>query len=318
MQLQAPTLAQIEAARGRIAGRAIRTPLIRLPDRGGDNEIWLKLETLQPVGSFKLRGAGNCILSAPRAQLANGVYTASAGNMAQGVAWMARELGLPAKVFVPDQAPDAKVNAIRALGGSVEKITFDDWWSIMIANGRAGETGCFVHPVCDTEVMAGNGTIGLEIAEDLPDVDAVIVPFGGGGLACGIAAAMHALKPATQVIACEVENAAPLAAALAAGRPTPIDYRRSFVDGIGSGAVLPAMWPVVSSLLCRSIVVPLPQIEAALRQMINRLHIIAEGAGATALAAAQNTGLTGKKIVAIISGSGINFTEVTRIMAAGA
>ena len=271
MQLQAPTLAQIEAARGRIAGRAIRTPLIRLPDRGGDNEIWLKLETLQPVGSFKLRGAGNCILSAPREQLANGVYTASAGNMAQGVAWMARELGLPAKVFVPDQAPDAKVNAIRALGGTVEKITFDDWWSIMIANGRAGQAGCFVHPVCDTEVMA-----------------------------------------------CEVENAAPLAAALAAGQPTPIDYRRSFVDGIGSGAVLPAMWPVVNALLTRSIVVPLPQIEAALRQMINRLHIIAEGAGATALAAAQNTGLTGKKIVAIISGSGINFTEVTRIMAAGA
>ncbi len=315
MTLHPPSLAEIDAARSRIMGLAIRTPLIRLPDRGGDNEIWLKLETLQPVGSFKLRGAGNCILSAPPSQLANGVYTASAGNMAQGVAWMAREFGLPAKVFVPSHAPEAKVAAIRNLGGTVEKISFEDWWTIMIDHGRAGEAGCFVHPVCDTAVMAGNGTIGLEIAEDLPDVDAVIIPFGGGGLACGIAAALRAIRPAARVMACEVEGAAPLAAALAAGEPTTVEYHRSFIDGIGSTAVLPAMWPVVRPLIPESIVVPVAEVEDALRLMINRLHLITEGAGATALAAAKRSGMKGAKIVCIVSGSGINFAEVARIMA---
>ena len=316
MQVTAPTLAEIDAARTRLAGHAIRTPLIRLPVPG-DNEIWLKLETLQPVGSFKLRGAANCILGAPPEQLANGVYTASAGNMAQGVAWMARELGLPARVFVPDHAPDAKVNAIRALGATVEKITFQDWWTIMIENGRAGEPGCFVHPVCDTRVMAGNGTIGRELIEDLPDLDAVIVPFGGGGLACGIAASLRALRPEASVIACEVEGANPLAASLAAGQPREIEFHRSFVDGIGSSAVLPTMWPVIQPLLARSISVPLLEVEAALRLLVNKMHLIVEGAAATALAAAGRSGMTGKKIVCILSGSGINFAEVSRIMAAG-
>lgn len=315
MALRAPTLAEIEAARGRIAGAAIRTPLIRLPDRGGDREIWLKLETLQPVGSFKLRGAGNCIRAADPATLAGGVYTASAGNMAQGVAWMARELGLPARVFVPDHAPEAKVAAIRALGAGVEKISFADWWQIMLAGGKPGEAGCFVHPVCDTAVMAGNGTIGLEIAEDLPDVDAVIVPFGGGGLVAGIGAALRALRPAARVLACEVEGAAPLAAALAAGAPVSIAFRRSFVDGIGSGGVLPAMWPVLRPLVDGSVVAPVAEVEAALRLMVNRLHLIAEGAGATALAAARRADLAGKRIVCVVSGSGINFAEVARIMA---
>lgn len=315
MSLRAPGLAEIDAARARIMGLAIRTPLIRLPVRDGDNEIWLKLETLQPVGSFKLRGAGNCILSAPPGRLAGGVYTASAGNMAQGVAWMARELGLAAKVFVPDHAPEAKVAAILALGATVERISFADWWTIMMENGRAGEPGCFVHPVCDTAVMAGNGTIGLEIAEDLPDVDTVIVPFGGGGLACGIAAALQGVRPAASVVACEVEGAAPLAAALAAGAPTAVEYHRSFVDGIGSTSVLPDMWPVVRPLIARSIVVPLPEVEAALRLLVNKVHIIAEGAAATALAAAQRSGLAGRKIVCVLSGSGINFAEVARIMA---
>ena len=316
MTVAAPTFADIEAARARLAGRVVRTPLIRLPV-AGDNEVWLKLETLQPVGSFKLRGAGNRILGAPEGELAGGVYTASAGNMAQGVAYMARALGLAARVFVPDQAPDAKVNAIRALGGVVEKISFDDWWTIMIDNGRAGEPGCFVHPVADTFVMAGNGTIGCEIVEDLPDVDAVMVPFGGGGLSCGIAAALRALRPAAEVIGCEVEGAAPLAAALAAGAPRTIDYRRSFVDGIGSSAVLPAMWPVIEGLLTRASTVPLVEVEAALRLLVNRMHLIVEGAAATALAAALRDGRSGQRIVCVMSGSGINFSEVVRIMAAG-
>jgi threonine dehydratase len=314
MTLRAPTLAEIDAARSRIAGAAIRTPLIRLPERDAANEIWLKLESLQPVGSFKLRGAANCILSAPRGQVAGGVYTASSGNMAQGVAWMARELGVPAKVFVPDHAPEAKIAAIRALDAGVERVSFGDWWAILVAGGRAGAPGHFVHPVCDTDVMAGNGTIGLEIAEDLPDVDVVIAPFGGGGMACGIAAALKGVRPAARVLTAEVEGAAPLAAALAADEPATIEYKRSFVDGIGSTSVLPAMWPLVRSLVSESIVVPVAEVEAALRLLVNRVHQIVEGAAATALAAAQRSGLRGQKIVCVMSGAGISFAEVARIM----
>ena len=315
MTLYAPTLGEIDAARSRIAGVAIRTPLIRLPERDGANEIWLKLESLQPVGSFKLRGAANCILSAPRMRVAHGVYTASSGNMAQGVAWMGRELGVPAKVFVPDHAPEAKITAIRALGAGVERISYDDWWAILLAHGRGGEAGHFVHPVCDTNVMAGNGTIGLEIAEDLPDVDVVIAPFGGGGMACGIATALRGVRPAARVLAAEVEGAAPLAASLAAGAPATIEYRRSFVDGIGSASVLPEMWPLVRSLISGSIVVPIAEVEAALRLVVGRVHVIVEGAAAAALAAAQRSGLSGQKIVCVMSGSGISFAEVARIMA---
>jgi threonine dehydratase len=184
----------------------------------------------------------------------------------------------------------------------------------MLAGGRAGEPGRFVHPVCDTDVMAGNGTIGLEIAEDLPDVDVVIAPFGGGGLASGIAAALREVRPAARVIAAEVEGAAPLAASLAAGEPVTIEYKRSFVDGIGSASVLPAMWPLVRSLISTSIVVPIAEVEAALRLLVNRMHLIVEGAATTALAAAQRSGLRGHKIVCVMSGAGISFAEVARIM----
>jgi threonine dehydratase len=219
----------------------------------------------------------------------NGVYTASSGNMAQGVAWMGRELGVPAKVFVPDHAPEAKIAAIQALGAGVARVTYDEWWAIMLAHGSAGEAGHFVHPVCDATVMAGNGTIGLEIAEDLPDVDVVIAPFGGGGMACGIAAALQGVRPAARVLAAEVEGAAPLAASLAAGAPATIEYKRSFVDGIGSASVLPEMWPLVRSLVSASIVVPVAEVEAALRLVVNRVHVIVEGAAAAALAAAHRS-----------------------------
>lgn len=317
MTATAPTLADIEAARARLAGHIVRTPLVRLTDPGCDNEVWLKLETLQPIGSFKLRGAGNRILATPPAELAAGVYTASSGNMAQGVAWMARVLGIPARVIVPDNAPEAKLAAIRALGGAIDQVPFAAWWQVLLDNGRAGELGRFVHPVSEPEVMAGNGTIALEIMDDLPDVDTVIVPFGGGGLACGIAAGMHALRPGAEIYACEAEGAAPLAAALAAGHPVDIDYRQSFVSGIGSATVLPTMWPLARDLLAGSVVAPIAEIEAALRDIVRQMRILPEGAGAAALAAARRSGLRGRKIVCIVSGSGIAFSEVARIMAAG-
>ena len=231
--LSAPSLDDIRAARKRLAGAALRTPLVRLNVEDAPAEIWLKLENLQPIGSFKLRGAGNAMRLAGREKLRDGVYTASAGNMAQGVAWSARELGVPAAVVVPDHAPATKLAAIERLGGRVVKVPFERWWQVIEEHTYPGLDGLFIHPVADRAVMAGNGTIGLEILEDLPDVDTVLVPFGGGGLSCGIAAALAALRPEARVYGCEVETAAPLSASLAAGSPVTVDYRPSFVDGIG-------------------------------------------------------------------------------------
>ena len=230
-------LGEIRSARERIAGAAIRTPLVRL----ADTDVWLKLEVLQPIGSFKIRGAANAMALMDPVELARGVVTASAGNMAQGVAWNARRLGAGCTVVVPDHAPDAKVQAVERLGGRVLKVPFDEWWQAFVDRGRPGLEGAFVHAFDDERVMAGNGTIGLELLEDLPDVETILVPWGGGGLASGIASAVRALRPACRVLAVEVETGAPLTAALAAGEPVTVDYRPSFVDGIGSKTVFASM-----------------------------------------------------------------------------
>jgi threonine dehydratase len=247
--LTAPTLDDIRAARERLDGTIVRTPLVRLNADGAGAEVWLKLENLQPIGSFKLRGAANAMRLAGPEKLRDGVYTASAGNMAQGVAWSARELGVPATVVVPEQAPATKLAAIERLGGRVVKVPWERWWRVIEEHTFPGLGGLFIHPVADRAVMAGNGTIALEILEDLPDVDTVLVPFGGGGLSCGIAAALAALRPEARVYGCEVATAAPLAASFAAGSAQTIDYKPSFVDGIGGKGLLPDMWPLVSRLL---------------------------------------------------------------------
>jgi threonine dehydratase len=307
------TIDDIQAARGRIAGSAIRTPLVRLNVETDATEIYLKLENLQPIGSFKLRGAGNAILQATPEQLKQGVYTASAGNMAQGVAWHARRLGIPCTVIVPDHAPETKLAAITRLGAQYFKVPFSDWWQVVVTHHFPGQNGLFIHPVSDPAVIAGNGTIGLEILEDLPDVDAVLVPYGGGGLSVGIATALRALKPDTKVYAAEVEPSAALAAAWDADEPTSIDYQASFVDGIGSGRVLDEMWPQARSLLDGSVVVSLAQAAEAVRLLAERNRVIAEGAGATPVAAALSGGADGKKIVCVVSGGNIDFEKLIKI-----
>ncbi|MDQ2998539.1 MAG: pyridoxal-phosphate dependent enzyme, partial [Chloroflexota bacterium] len=236
-----PTLAEIEAARDRIRGAAIRTPLVRLHVDDAPAEIYLKLENLQPIGSVKLRGAANAMAQLSPEQLGRGVLTASAGNMAQGVAWMARRLGVACTVVAPATAPATKLAAIERLGGRVIKVPFERWWQTFQERAYPGVDATFIHAFDDPAVMAGNGTIGLEILEDLPDVDAIVIPWGGGGLACGIAAAVRALKPDTRLYAAEVATAAPLQAALAAGAPVEVAYTPTFVDGIGSKTVFPQM-----------------------------------------------------------------------------
>jgi threonine dehydratase len=292
--------------------------LIRLNTDDAPADIHLKLENLQPIGSFKIRGAASVMALAQRAELDRGVYTASAGNMAQGVAWNARRLGIPCTSVVPETAPEAKLSAIRRLGGDYVKVPFDEWWRVMVDQRYEPLADrVFVHPFMDPAVMAGNGTIGLEIWEDLPDVDAVIAPFGGGGLSCGIASAIRAVLPRTRVFASEIETAAPLHASLSAGRPVEAPYAPSFVDGIGSKALIEEMWPLASSLLAGSLVASLEDTAAAIRLLAERNRVIAEGAAATSVAAALSGEAGAGKIVCVVSGGNIDPGKLSTIFSGG-
>jgi threonine dehydratase len=309
-------LADIKAAQASIAGSVVRTPLVRLRVENAPAEIYLKLETLQPIGSFKIRGATNAVLLAPPGDRAGGLVTASAGNMAQGVAWAARELGIPATIVVPDHAPEAKLSAIERLGGAVLKVPYDDWWNIIVT-GQVdidGVKGMFVHPAQDRAVMAGNGTIGLEILEDLPDLDAVVIPYGGGGLAGGIASAVKALRPQARVITAEPETAAGMAAAFAAGQPVDAGYRPSFVDGAGGRRVLDGVWPLVRPLVDDALAIPVTEVAAAIRTLAERARVIAEGAGALAPAAALSGRAGTGKVVCVVSGGNINLSKLASIL----
>jgi threonine dehydratase len=305
-------LEEIRRARELLAGKVVRTPLVRL-----DEGPYLKLENLQPIGSFKLRGALNAIGNAPAGALEAGVVTASAGNMGQGVAWAARELGLPCSVVVPENAPEAKLGAIERLGGRIVKVPYERWWQTLEDAAYPDVDGFFVHPVQDERVMAGNGTIGLELLEDLPDPDIVLVPFGGGGLSSGIASAVKALRPETRVYAVEPATGAPLTAAFAAGEPDGIDFQASFVDGAGAPTLLPAMWPLARELLDGAFAMSLDETAEAVRVLARRVHVVAEGAGALALAAALAGRVDSGTVVCIVSGGNIDASKLATILGGG-
>jgi threonine dehydratase len=313
-----PALDAIREAQARISGSAIRSPLVRLNAPELASEIWLKLENLQPIGSFKIRGAANALAQLNDRQLARGVLTASAGNMAQGVAWCARRLGIPCTVVAPDTAPATKIRAIERLGGRVVREPFERWWQTFQDRAYPGVDGTFIHAFDDPEVMAGNGTIGVEILEDLPDAEAIVVPWGGGGLASGIGAAVKAIAPRCRVFAAESESGAPLAASLAAGRPQAVDYRPSFVDGIGSRSVFPQMFERARATVERSLVATLPEIAAAVAMLAERNRVVAEGAGACALACVLAGRAGSGKIVCIVSGGNIDAETFASLISAPA
>ena len=308
------SIAAIERARQKIAGIALRTPLVRFNRFGLPAEIYLKLENLQPIGSFKIRGAANAIAHLSPAQLKRGVLTASAGNMAQGVAWLARERGIPCTVVAPETAPETKLHAIARLGGNVIKVSFERWWQTFQERAYPGVNATFIHAFDDPHVMAGNGLIGLEILEDLPDVDAVVIPWGGGGLACGIASAVRAKKPSCKLYAAEVATAAPLAASLAAGTVQVVEYQPSFVDGIGSKTVLPQMLDRARELIEGALVASLAEVAAAVRLLAERNRIIAEGAGASPVACALSGRAGAGKIACGVSGGNIDAMKLRTIL----
>ena len=306
----------IEDARRHVYEAAIRTPLVKLNyDYEGPAEIYLKLENLQPIGSFKIRGAYNAVRLLPEEKRRRGVWTVSAGNAAQGVALAARRAGVPCRVLVIDAAPAAKLDAVRRLGADIVKASYDEAWKALADRAHPAMQGTFVHPFEDDEFIAGNASAGLEILEDLPDVDCVVASFGGGGLSCGIAAAMKERSPKVKVFAAEPETASPLAHSLRLGSPQAFPgWTASWVDGCGGKSVFPRMWALAHHLLAGSIVCSLDEVRRAMRIVAERNHVIAEGAGACAVAA----GLSGKcgsgKIVCVVSGGNIDLVKFSELV----
>jgi threonine dehydratase len=307
------SVTQAEEARRNIAPIAFRTPLV-LCNVDGPPSLYLKLENLQPIGSFKIRGAANVIAHTPEEQLSRGLLTASAGNMAQGVAFCAQRLGVPATVIAPDTAPAAKTRAVERMGGRVIKVPFAKWWQTFETRGYPGIDATFVHAFDDPHVMAGNATIALELLEDLPDMEAVVIPWGGGGLSCGIASVLRALAPQVRIYAAEVETAAPLSASLAAGEPRIVEYVPSFVDGIGSKTVFPNMFELGRKLLDGSLIVTLHDAVQAMKLVAERNRVIVEGASACAVAAARSGRAGIGKIAAIVSGGNIDLDKFTQLI----
>ena len=313
--LESITVDMVEDARSRIEGSVLYSPMVRLNVEDCSAEIYLKLENLQPTGSFKVRGACNAIAVARSEARSRGVYTCSAGNMAQALAWQARENGIACTVIVPDNAPDTKLQAIKRFGAKIVQVSFDEIWRVVTSyRYEPLESSVFIHPFSDARMIAGNGTIGLEIAEQLPDVDSIVVPFGGGGLTAGIATAIRAKSLGTKVYAVEPDTAAPLAASFKAGTPQEVNRIPSFVDGIGGKSVLPEMWKLVKPLIYGSIVMSLREIASTVRLLAERNRVIAEGAGAASVAAALS-GKAGKgKTVCIVSGGNIDSSRLVKIL----
>lgn len=314
------SLATIRDAASIVYDVVVRTPLVRLevPGLTSDGpEIFLKLESLQPIGSFKIRGAYNAVRHLSDEQLAQGVWTVSAGNAAQGVALAARMAGAACRVMVMDTAPETKLRSIERLGATIVKQPYEECWRTVEAHRSDLMKGVFVHPFDDDLFISGNGTAGLEIFEDLPDVDAIIAPIGGGGLLAGIGAALHELKPGTKVYAAEPETAAPLALSFESKTARVFEeWRTSFVDGAGGRSVLPTMWPLMQQFVDASIVVPLDDAARAMKVVADRVHVIMEGAAACAVAAALSPAFARhghKKVVAVVSGGNIDLSRFAQL-----
>ena len=309
------TAAEIEAARDRIAGTIFRTPLVKL-QTGSAPDIYLKLENLQPINSFKLRGAANAVAMLAPERRALGVWTISAGNAGQGVAYAARQAGVPCTVVTIETAPATKVERMRALGARLVKASFDECWVAMERGEFPGVEGTFVHPFDDDNFIAGNATMGLEIVEDLPDVSTIVAAVGGGGLLTGVGSGARSRKPGIRIVGSEPETAAPLTASFAAGKPSAFEgWRATFVDGAGGKSVFPRMWDRMRPIVDSTVVVTLDEVKRAMRVLAEKSRVIAEGAGALGVAAALSGKIADGPIVCVVSGGNVELSTFCELIA---
>jgi threonine dehydratase len=313
-EVNAISMAQIETARSRLQGLALVSPLVACGAAPAGKTVLLKLENLQPIGSFKIRPIGNAVLARAPADLTSGIYTTSTGNSALGLAWMARRLGIAATAVVPVNAPEAKLVKLRRLGARIDMRPIEEWWRAIETGALEGQQGVYIDAVRDPASLAGDATIGLEILAQSPGIEAILIPFGGGGLACGIACAVRALKPKVKIIACELATAHPLEAAFAAGTPTETPHAPGFVSGVGFGSVLPEMWPLLKRMIDEVITVSLAEVAAAIEAMIEHNRVVAEGAGAVSVAAALSGRYAETQVCAVVSGGNIDTSMLATIL----
>ncbi len=308
-------LSEIQAARARIAATIVRTPLVRLELAPDYPEIRLKLENLQPINAYKLRGAANAVALLPEAERARGVWTISAGNAGQGVAYAARKAGVPCTVVVIETAPDSKLERMSALGAKLIRVPYHVAWKALDDRAFPGADGAFIHPFDDDDFIAGHATMGLEILEDAPETKTIIASIGGGGLISGLGSALKALRPEIKIIGVEPETAAPMSLSLAAGSPQAFkDWTPSFVDGAGGQSVFPRMWERMKPLIDDSLVVSLDETRRAMRLMAEKARVISEGAGAMPLAAALSGKAGPGPIVCIVSGGNVDLKKFAELI----
>jgi threonine dehydratase len=305
---------QIEAARARLADLSVVSPVVACDAAPAGKTVYLKLENLQAIGSFKIRPIGNAVLARAPAELSSGIYTTSTGNSALGVAWMARRYGIAATAVVPANAPNAKLEKLRRLGARIDMRSAAEWWRAIETGTLEGQEGVYIDAVRDPASLAGDATIGLEILAQLPDIGAILIPFGGGGLACGIACAVRALKPDVKIIACELTSAHPLKAAFDAGGPVETPHAPGFVSGVGFGSILPEMWPLASALIDDVITVSLAEVAAAIKIMVEHNRVVAEGAGAVSVAAALSGRYAETRVCAVVSGGNLDSSALEAIL----
>jgi threonine dehydratase len=314
--VRAIPLADIEAARERISGTVLRTPLVKL-DAGGERDIYLKLENLQPTNAYKIRGGANAVAKLSEEERSRGVWTISAGNAGQGVAYAAREFGVPCAVVAIETAPQTKLDRMRALGATIVPVSYEDAWVAAESHSFEGMDGTFVHPFDNHDFIAGHGTMGLEIIEDLPEVSTLIAAIGGGGLITGVGSAVKAVKPDVKVIGAEPETAAPYAYSLQHGGPQRFpDWQASFVDGAGGKSVTERMWQRMQAVVDGTVTVTLDQVRDAMRLMAEKARVVAEGAGALALAAALSDETLQGPVVCVVSGGNIDLDKFAELVTA--
>jgi threonine dehydratase len=307
-------MAQIDAARERLAGLSVLSPLVGCDAAPAGKTVRLKLENLQSIGSFKIRPIGNAVLSRTPADLRSGIYTTSTGNSALGVAFMARRLGIAATAVVPANAPQTKIDKLRRLGARIDMRPVEEWWHAIRNGTLSGQKGIYIDAVRDPASLAGDATIGLEILAQWPGIEAILIPFGGGGLACGIACAVRASAPHVKIIACELASAHPLKAAFGAGAPVETPHAPGFVSGVGFGTVLPEMWPLAKAMIDEVITVSLAEVAAAIKTMVEHNRVVAEGAGAVSVAAALSGRYAATKVCAVVSGGNLDSSALATIL----
>ncbi len=307
-------LEQIDAARARLEGLSMISPLVLCDAAPGGKTVGLKLENLQPIGSFKIRPIGNAVLSRALADLSRGIYTTSTGNSALGVAFMAQRLGITASAVVPANAPAAKLDKLRRLGTHIDMRSTEEWWRAIETGVLEGQAGVYIDAVRDPASLAGDATIGLEILAQAPDIEAILIPFGGGGLACGIACAVRALRRDVKIIACELTTAHPLKSAFDSGAPVQVPHEAGFVSGVGFGTVLPEMWSLARALIDDVITVSLDEVAAAIKILAERNRVIAEGAGAVSVAAALSGRYAESRVCAVVSGGNLDSSTLAAIL----